>query len=297
MPQISPVDSIFRSSLSMNKQCIIDPSLESGQAGSCELLIVADNEALQLSLVEKKTLKILAFEKIVPENSKDWSACLNELKEKSELITKFPFTKVKIAVYSNTYTLVPDALFKSGNEHTYYRLNYSTDIHSLVYSGQVIKYHLHSIYGISSELINALTVSFPENKTIHFSEVLLNNRFLNSRTDSPRTLSVNVRDHHLDLMVSEGKKLVLLNSFVWQTIEDVLYYSLFVCEQLELNPEQIQVELSGAVERNSALYKLLDKYFASIRFAETLPGLKTGYGLETVPFHLHPVLFGLSLCE
>lgn len=274
---------------------IIDPSLESNAAGPCSLHLVASDQMVQLSLLERRTLKVLALEKIrLPFSSEKNYA--EKIKAASQLLKNHSFQQVKLVVESSNYTLVPESLFKPGEEYRYYRLNFHTDLTSVVMVGQVSKYGLFCLYGVSPGFADAFRSVFPDTQFYHHMQVLLNNRFVNSRNDSAPTMSLNIRQNQLDIIVSEGKKLLLTNSFRWQTMEDILYYSLFVCEQLGLNPEKNKLILSGSVERSSAIYKLLENYFSSISFDE-LPGLKTGYGMEEMPFSENPVIYGLSLCE
>jgi len=47
---------------------------------------------------------------------------------------------------------------------------------------------------------------------------------------------VNLDNKHFEIVVIANNKLILYNSFKYQTKEDYIYYILFTAEQLELNP-------------------------------------------------------------
>lgn len=286
-------ESLFQTS--PEPSLVIDPSLESQTSGTCSLMMVAGKHFVQLALVERKSLKVVAIEKVRIHFSPD-RQYLEKLKSISQLIKRFSFSGVKFVLTESNYTFIPESLYKAGDEYKFYRMNFHADLSSVVQAVLIPKFGTYCLFGIAPQFLNALQEVFPDGKVCHFSEVLLNNRFLNIRNDSGRVMHLNVRENALDITVTEGKKLILMNSFEWQTIEDVLYYSLFVSEQLGVNPDQHKLVIAGNVAKASALYKLLENYFSSIAFDE-LPGLKLGYGMEDVPFNQNPVIYGLSLCE
>ena len=81
-------------------------------------------------------------------------------------------------------------------------------------------------------------------------------------------LYLNVQEEQLDVIILEGDKLVLCNSFLFKTPEDFIYYVLFCLEQLRLNPETIPVILSGSIEKEDANYEMLYTYIRNISFIE-----------------------------
>ena len=293
----STKENVFRSGAAAGNTIAIDPSLTSAVAGKCDLLVVADEDCIQFGLIEKKTLSLLAVEIVKVDQGQSNAVNLVSSIGSSELLSKFKYSSVRIACVNSHYTFVPDALFNNGDEHRFFRLNFANDITSLVFSRHHSKYRFHTIYGLSPEFHEAVTTKFTDPVLIPFSEVLLNTRFSSTRNDSGKQLQINVRGLGVDIVLTDGKKLLLMNSFLWQTVEDILYYALFVCEQLEVNPEQVQAELTGDVDRPSAIYKLLEKYFSTLKFSGLVPGVKLGYGIDQLGVHRYPVLLGLGLCE
>jgi hypothetical protein len=79
---------------------------------------------------------------------------------------------------------------------------------------------------------------------------------------------LNVQEEQLDIIILEGDKLVLCNSFLFKTSEDFIYYVLFCLEQLKLNPDTIPLILSGAIEEEDSNYGILYMYIRNISFIE-----------------------------
>jgi Protein of unknown function (DUF3822) len=279
---------------------IIDPTLENKSSGLCDLLVLAEKSSIQLSLLEKKSNRFLAFE-IFPNTSFrenfSWKDHLETATSKSKILRQYEFSKARICLTSAQYTLVPEALLHPGDEQAYFKLNFKETTDSTVHRAHISTYDLFSVYSIENELQKELTHLFQDPKFIHHSEVLLNSVSRLSRNNSGKQLFLNVRQNEIDILVTEGKKLILMNTFSKSSNEDVLYYTLFVCEQLGIDPERTPFTLLGEIEKESALYKLLYTYIRKISFGERTRTLAFSSNFNIVPSHFYHTLFNLALCE
>lgn len=92
------------------------------------------------------------------------------------------------------------------------------------------------------------------------------------------------------LMGSNG--LQLINSFNYSSKEDVLYHLLNIRHQF--NVPAIELRLNGMIEKDSALYKELHKFFLNISFedykGESIPEVKE------FPLHYFSHLFSIPSC-
>ena len=287
---ISETDSAF---------LLIDPSLDNKTAGLCDLIVVVEDSSIQLALVEKKSNRFLALEvfQFVSNEFEDWNDCFKTTSAKSILLKKYEFSKVKICLSSLQYTLVPEALHHPGDEHAYFKLNFNNYSDLLVNDAHVNTFHLFSIYGVSKELIKELNHLFQDPKIIHHTEILLKSAVKIARSENEKKILLNIRKNEVDILITEGKKLIYLNSFKRNSDEDVLYFTLFTFEQLEFDPENVHVFLSGEIEPESSLYKLLYKYIRKINFVGMDRSLLFGKGFETIPSHFYFTLYNLALCE
>ena len=71
---------------------------------------------------------------------------------------------------------------------------------------------------------------------------------------------VHIADSHFEIIVIQNQKLILYNSFEYQTSEDFLYYLLFTAEQLHLNPESMKLFFLGKCTESDELYKKAYQY-------------------------------------
>lgn len=86
----------------------------------------------------------------------------------------------------------------------------------------------------------------------------------------------------------------LVNSYRYQFAEDVSYYLLAMREQN--NIDDLPVEVSGFIEKESSLYAELYKYFKEIVFAPLPPFCENGENLAQYPTHYFSHLFELDPC-
>ncbi len=294
---VLPENIFIPSSDSISLLC--DPSLDAKTAGLCDLLVLIERDSIQLSLLEKKSNKFLALE-VFRSTNQDDKLSSQELLElaatRSNLLRNYEFSKARICFTTPQYTLVPEALYRPGDEESYFHLNFRHAPDLQVFAAPISPFLLYSVYGIDKNLHKAIFHLFQEPKLIHHSESVLNDLSLRLRTDAGKQVWLNIRQSGIDICITEGRKLILLNSFERQNNEDALYYVLFTFEQLGLDPESTPVNLSGEIEQESALYRLLYTYIRDLNFTERLHLLSFSPVFSILPPHFYSSLYSLSVC-
>ena len=97
-------------------------------------------------------------------------------------------------------------------------------------------------------------------------------------------------------MVIDKNQLKIYNSFNYQTKEDFVYYILFACEQLSLNPELIETEVFGELDKHSEYYSMLYTYIRNITISKSPGDFEYSYQFEDLPSHYYYNLFSQYLC-
>ena len=87
------------------------------------------------------------------------------------------------------------------------------------------------------------------------------------------------------------------NAFKYKTKEDFIYYLIFVLDQLKLNPEEIELVLSGLIDKNSKLFEMVYKYVRNITFPPLDASYNYSYIFNDIPSHQYSNLLNLFLCE
>jgi hypothetical protein len=295
---LSNSPNLFAIATEENPVLLIDPALENHTAGLCDLLLLIDQSSFQLALSERKTSRLLALEVFKSHGEKDIAhAFLKAATTESQLLKRFEFSKVKAGIITPAFTLVPDALFKPGDQQLYYELNFSNRDALEIKSSHVESQHLQIIFGIPAGLEKELNHLFQDPAILPHVQGILEAVSSQNKSDEEKQVFVNIRAGAIDVLVTEGRQPLLLNSYLCQTPEDILYYVLFVSEQLGLNPDSIQYILSGHTDYNSKTHLLLNTYIRNLTITAPPSGMQSGPIFEKLSLHHYYNLFTLALCE
>ena len=180
---------------------------------------------------------------------------------------KNPYKQVKIAYEGPKFTLIPAALFDAREAENYIKLNFPLTNEETVLNDHLIPLDSYQVYAMPVSTLNSIKAFFSSARINHLSSVITESIWVNykNRIIANRVF-LDMREKRFDLMIYDGRQMTYFNSFSVSGAEDIAYYLIFVLEQLNLNPENIHAVLLGAVERNSHLYELLNRYVRHIEF-------------------------------
>ncbi len=190
---------------------------------------------------------------------------------------KNPFRQTCVIVCSQVYTMVPHVLYNEQEKKTYLSF-----VHQSVNPETVSAQFLNSaeawvVYGMSQNLFHTLKPITGNAGMIHHAGAYIETvlpRYRHSQLQNP--VFVNINTEFFDIVILGEGKLRYCNSFSWKTSEDVSYFLIFVLDQLGLNPENVQVLLSGDVSPDSNLFSLLYRYIRHISFIKGAEPVKGG---------------------
>jgi hypothetical protein len=276
---------------------IIDESYNVGATASYCLKIqlgYSDCTFAVLDALRNKyiVLQSYTFDKVY--NDVALASHFKNLVRSNDMLLADDYKEMQISVVNTKSTLVPTALYNADDIDTYLNFNHDLGADDLIYCDNVKIGDIQNIYAVSNTLQSTIDALLPKAKIIHYSTGLLQNLLLQYKNRIEKRVFVNMQMTHFEIIVTEGRKLHFYNTFKHQTSEDFLYYLLFVCEQLQLSPEKIDLVLLGEVEKNSAIYDMLYKYVRNINFIERNEQYEYSYGFGDVPAHFYCNLLNQS---
>ena len=231
------------------------------------------NLVLQVSLTEvsfciKDTLK----DKIETINSFSFDKISNPTEIEQSLIKIFNetpelntnFDEITVLHNNNLLTFVPSVLFDAQYISSY--LQYNTKVfesdffaYDLVTNNDMVTVYIPYV-NINNFLIDRFgSFNYKHSFTILVKKVL---EF--SKNIDETQLYVHIQSDNFQIIAVKNQKLLLFNTFDYKTEVDFIYYLLFVAEQLNLNPEAVQLKLFGAVSKESNLYQIAYKYIRNV---------------------------------
>jgi len=201
---------------------------------------------------------------------------LEELKNlfQEHQLNHMEFDEVVVVHRNTLFGLVPKSLFNA--DHLLEYLKFNTKVLATdVLSYDIVENHeLVNVYVPYMNINNYIYELFGEFTYMHNGTVLLQSLMNNQEQNNETICYVHVKRNQLDIAVLNQRKLLLYNSFLYDTKEDFAYYLLFVLEQLELDPKTAVVKLFGGIEEDSPIFQLCFSYIQNISiFAPSSPQL------------------------
>ncbi len=216
--------------------------------------------------------------------------------EKEELMG-YLFRRIKVALPQMLAALVPGRLFK--NEALPAYLAALTDLADgeQTQADDLSFGELHVVYPCSVEAATLVRKKFPAAHLYSMATPFLEavNR---QQTENRETLvALNIFERKLQLAYFSGGKVLFYNAFPFSTATDVMYYTLLVYEQFQLDPAKVPLILSGEVMESSNIFKMLYRYVGEIQFAPLPDFIHWNNKFDGLPPHQFFTLFGLNQCK
>ena len=216
-----------------------------------------ENELLQSRLSEEYIAFSEAFtpEKTLEEIQKIFEK-FSELKE--------PFKKVNVVYHNELYAFVPATLFDENHLTDY--LKYNTKILKTDFAvyDEIKKHDLVNVFIPFANINNFFFDNFGSFTYNHGMSILVNAILDKAAIDGQNRMVAHVGQSTFDLVVYKDNNLLLGNTFSYTSPEDFLYYILFCAEQLDLNPDEVELELIGNIEEGDALHTIIYTYVRNI---------------------------------
>ena len=197
--------------------------------------------------------------------------------ENPELHSKYD--EVTVLHHNSLNTFVPISLFDEDFLGSYLQYNtkvFETDFFTF---DEMPMYDMNNVYIPYVHVNNFFIDKYGSFEYKHASTILVDRLLKFSKNRFDKTMFVHVQEKHLDIVVIENQRVILYNTFEYKTPEDFIYFILFTAEQLQLNPEEFDLEFLGKIKETDATYAITYKYVRNVTFME-VPTLNYALGEE-----------------
>ena len=202
------------------------------------------------------------------------------------------YYQAAIAYDTDEAVQIPSVVYKYEEGQLHLDAIYGKDIHTTIVSENVTGRNLYNIYRLSTDLHSAASWKFLSGKFWNIYSVLLKN----NSSKNEDVMIVDFKTNDLSLVVLKDNKLLLAKTFTYTSPGDVLYYLLKCIQQFNLSQQNIKLLLSGLIEKDSAIYRELYKYFINIEFDVLAAGVKLAEPLAVHPDHYYSSISKLAAC-
>ena len=188
------------------------------------------------------------------------------------------FNLITITYFNNLHTMVPLALFDKKNINDYLKFN-SSLLENDEYLFDIIKKNESvNVYVPLKYNITNLQEFGKIVKQNHYTTTLVNEVSKLEKNNLKPNLYLNINNSNIDIILISDNELKFINTFNYSTKEDIVYYVLFCYDQLNLNPENTPVVISGIIDKS--IYSIVYKYIRNVSLYESNIDSKSKYYLN-----------------
>ncbi|MDD3077702.1 MAG: DUF3822 family protein [Paludibacter sp.] len=184
---------------------------------------------------------------------------LDALESQSEF--KQTFSDLRLIIESECYSTIPEAFYTNENAENILKFQYpELSTSQSILKNDLIAWNATIVFAVHKPLESVLKSMFPEIPIEHHLFALINDEIPLSGKSA---IYVFLRTEKLDLILLEEGQLSLVNSFRFDTNEDVLYHIMNVYENKMLSKETCELTIFNP---NKELEHLLLTYIHNIKF-------------------------------
>ena len=189
----------------------------------------------------------------------------SEFENKSEFIDAFDEVNI---IHDNSYvTIVPNDIYDEAQKADYLKFNTKILSTDFIATDDCSCINTKAVYIPYININNYLLDSFDSINYYHFATPFVQSVMLKKSRENE--VFANVNSHQFHLLVIKENRFIFYNVFEYSSNEDFLYYLLFTLEQLKMNNDELHINISGTLKKESELYELIYTYIRHVNFFET----------------------------
>jgi hypothetical protein len=290
-------------------ECIlnqVDPQFETTQGLNYRLSILLCQDGFSFLVIHAVTHQVLKLESYKfafsdfqhselggwPVNGEGYF----ELVKSAECV-KQSYQRIDIAVASFKITIAPPDFIRAENVLSMMSVAHSLSTAEEIFTETVFEKGPVTAVVIPGYIKDYCDVLFP-GSNLHSAPTIFVKGVIQKHSKSiARQVFLNINRGYFEVVVIQGSRILYLNAFKYSSPSDVLYYVIFVLEQLGFVPSEETVTLMGDISENETIYGQLKMYCGSISYEDNPAGLEYGEAFSGVSLHKYFTLLNLSLCE
>ena len=168
------------------------------------------------------------------------------------------FNDILISYSFSDCVLIPERIYDTSNVENILKLIHGNIRKANLLTDFLPELNSYNIYKVPAQVNEVMTKMFPEATVVHQHSLL-------SKYNGQETfMTVIFYIRKIVVRLVNAGKVQIVQSFEYDISQDVVYHLLNVCQQFEV--ESVKLKLAGMIEKESALFEELHKYFLNIDF-------------------------------
>lgn len=260
---------------------------------SCKLLCEVSNEGFSFCIKNEETnsflgLGVYHFDKSKP--AVGLPIAMQVLFHQKEILAG-KFKKVCVVYSYCQSTLIPFSVYDREKNAVLMNMMFG-DVgqNETILTDVLPDKSIYNCYRLPAALLEVIQTQFPDSSFSHQYSLLLKN----SSVESDHLTLIFYTQKFIVCLVKDGKY-QLLNSYNFETPQDVSYGLLNICQQFHMSDPHLIIH--GLLEENSPLYKDIYKYFNDIELASLPSNSVYSDEIMKFPSHYFSYIFAIDSCE
>lgn len=207
------------------------------------------------------------------------------------------FEKVSLSYFSPNLVLIPEALYKPGDETGLFDASTKMPPAGQLMTDSLNILRARGVYMVPAWLTDLGDQFGCDYLIKHDGSVLIENILASQRLENWQAdLVLHVKPTQCDIIVLHGEDLKYYQTFSIQAFEDVIYYLFFVVNEFGLDSTSLKIVLLGDVGMDTAEYAMLSGLFREVAIPRRNDVFHYSQVFDQLPYHFHYNLFNMVTC-
>lgn len=271
---------------------VADASWHGGRESLCNILL----EEGMLSYVVFDTSQ-RKFVRLSSWKTEEPATLLTDKEQLSSLAPDIHSCKLNMFFTGHKCTLVPAVLFEEKRKEEFFRLAFRLEPQESLLTNYLPQSGSYLISAVPTQPLRALELMYLQADFYHLAGAWLECLLLLQKNKSDSHVYIQVQQGAIWLAAFRDSSLQIFNTFLCQSAEDMLYYVLFVSEQLRFHPNRDTYYLSGHFSKGDKVHTLFGKYIKDLRIMKRPDFYRYSLPLGDIPEHFYFTAFSTPVCE
>jgi len=282
----------------MHDITFLDETLDVNQTNNYHISIQCQLNGFSFSVLDTLNNKYVAlknfmFQRDLPEDM--YYEKVEDIVADEEFFSK-KYKSSSLIYATRKITLLPDKFFDVDHLKNYFKLNHDLDELDELHYNRIHKTNIYSIYAVPNYIATTFVQRLPGMKFYSQITPMLFPVYSQLKQNK-LSVRVNLNLDFLDIAVISSNKLILFNTFSFESESDIIYYLLLIYKKLNLKPVETELIVSGEIPKGSPLPELIKKFFKKVKYAKPNPEYTYSYTFSDIPSYTFVNLLNLHSCE
>lgn len=248
------------------KQFIQDESFRAELAAGYNLFIFLDDFQLSCAVATHGAHEFVGLENwaLSTRISETGTDELSECFHSSAFLQYDGYRNIVCCIAAGSPLFIPNALFDESMAVDHLKFATGEKAGTSEFIDHLRRMDASAVFTAPAHIVRFLKGKFSNIVFHHAATAMVEYLLSVGKNNKDHLITVHFSGHRAGIFVTNGKNLELCNYFDFESTEEMVYYLVFICEQLHLNPDSILISLTGEINSESQIFTLASRYIRHI---------------------------------